>query len=38
MHAAFDRQVEQQGLGLAQGEGETAAVTKYFWWAEYGQS
>src|SRR5260221_5847346 len=38
VHAAFDRQVEQQGLGLAQGKGEAAAITKYFWWAEHGQS
>jgi len=38
MHAAFDRQVEQQGLRLAQGKGETASVMKHFGRAEDGQT
>jgi len=38
MHASFDRQVEQQGLRLAQGKGEAAAVMKYFGCAEHGQT
>jgi hypothetical protein len=36
MHAAFDRQVEQQRLCLAQGKAEAAAVMKDFRRAEYG--
>ena len=36
VYTTFDRQVEQQGLGLAQGKGEAAAVMKYLWWAEHG--
>ncbi len=38
MQTSFDRQVEQQSLRLAQGEGEAAFVVKDFWWAEHGQS
>src|SRR5207302_2454896 len=33
--AAFDRQIEQQGLRLAQAKAETAAVMKHFWRAEH---
>ncbi len=36
MHAPFDRQVEQQGLRLAQGKREAAAVMIHFGWAEHG--
>jgi hypothetical protein len=36
VQAAFDRQVEQHGVHLAQGKGETAAVMKDFWRAEHG--
>ena len=38
MHAAFDRQVDQQGLCLAQGKGETASVMKHFGRAEDGHT
>jgi hypothetical protein len=38
MHASFDRQVEQQGLRLAQGKAEADFVVKHFGWAEYGQA
>jgi len=38
MHAAFDRQVEQQGLRLAQGKREAAAVMKHFGRPEHGQT
>ncbi len=37
MHAAFDRQVDQQAQRLAQGKAEAAAVMKHFGWAEHGQ-
>jgi hypothetical protein len=36
MQAPFDRQVEQQGLRLAQGKREAAAIMKHFGRAEYG--
>jgi hypothetical protein len=36
MHAAFDRQVEQQRLCLAQGKAEAAAVMIHFRRAEHG--
>ncbi|OLD84402.1 MAG: hypothetical protein AUF64_01825 [Chloroflexi bacterium 13_1_20CM_54_36] len=35
MHAALDRQVEQQGLRLAQGKGEAMVMMKHFWGAEH---
>jgi hypothetical protein len=38
VHAPFDRQIEQQGLRLAQGKAEAVAVVKDFWWAEHGQT
>ncbi len=38
VHAPFDCQVEQQGLGLAQGKGEAAFVMHHFGRAEYGQT
>src|SRR5260370_41267997 len=38
MHATFDRQVEQQGLRLAQSKRETPAVMKHFGSAEHGQT
>jgi len=38
MHAAFDRQVEQQGLRLMQGKAEAAAVMKHFGRAEHAQT
>ncbi len=38
VHAPFDCQVEQQGLCLAQGKGEAAAVMKRFRRAEHGQT
>ena len=38
VRAPFDRQVEQQGLGLAQGKGEAGAVVHHFGWAEHGQT
>src|SRR6266700_904585 len=38
VHTAFNRQVKQQGLRLAQVKGEASAIKKYLWWAEHGQS
>ena len=38
VHATFDRQVEQQGLCLAQGKGQAAALMIYFGRAEHGQT
>ncbi len=38
MQAPLHRQVEQQGLRLAQGKGEAAAVMHHFRWAEHGQT
>ncbi|HEX6551157.1 MAG TPA: hypothetical protein VF026_00220, partial [Ktedonobacteraceae bacterium] len=38
MHAAFDGQVEQQGLRLAQGKREAAVVMKDFGSAEHGKT
>ena len=37
MHAAFNCQVEQQSLRLAQGKREAAFVMKHFWRSEYCQ-
>ena len=38
VHASFDRQVEQQGFGLAQGKAQAALVMKHFGRAEHGQA
>ena len=38
MQAAFDRQVEQQGLRLAQGKAEAAAIMIHFGRAEHVQA
>jgi hypothetical protein len=38
VHASFDRQVEQQGFGLAQGKAQAALVMEHFWRAEHGQA
>ena len=38
MQAAFDRQVEQQGLRLAQGKAQAPAVMIHFGWAEHVQA
>jgi hypothetical protein len=35
MHTAFDRQVEQQGLCLAQGKSEASVIMKDFRGAEH---
>jgi hypothetical protein len=38
MQAPLHHQVEQQGLRLAQGKAEAAAVMHHFRWAEHGQA
>ncbi len=38
VHAPFDRQIEQQSLGFAQGKREAATIIQNFGGAEHGQT